>query len=295
MGTWDVAVIGGGPAGLSAAADLASGGLSCLVIDRMGCGGELMNLGVLDDVDGSPTGPDFGAQLMETAMTAGAESVVAEVTGLMQTGTQWRIETDDDWHIAHAVILATGLAPGSLGVEHEASFEGQGLSHCANCDGPLYQGEPVAVAGSDRWALAEARDLVAMGCQVTLITDSTDAHADGATVLPGKIVALEGSDGLSAVLVQPPGADDPLRVPMRALFVQTGRQPALDFAPASLGRDIQGRLTTDGALGCTLPGLYAAGDVRAGAVRSVAEAINDGKRAAATVRAALGSLGNEVR
>src|SRR5487761_2258937 len=104
MPDWDIVVIGGGAAGLSAAAAAAGAGLSCLIIDRMGGGGELMNLGPLLDLDEQLTGPDLAGRLLEEATAAGAELGVAEVTGLAPEGTFWRVTTDDATHTARAVI-----------------------------------------------------------------------------------------------------------------------------------------------------------------------------------------------
>ena len=296
MANWDVVIIGGGAAGLSAGAAVAGAGLSCLVLDRMGGGGELMNLGTLEDVKGSPTGPDLMAQLQEAAMTAGAELGIAEVTALASTTTGWRITADDEAHEARAVILAIGLAPGKLGVAEEDRFEGMGLSHCATCDGPLFAGQPVVVAGADRWAVAEARELAATSSEVTLITQGAIApsNANGFRILPGRVIALEGNAGLDAVVVQPQSGDAPYRLPAQGIFVQSGRHPALDFAPTVLARDAGGRLLTDTALRTNLPHLFAAGDARANAARTLAEAMADGKRAAEAAIAALAPLGKSA-
>src|SRR6185312_4103135 len=172
MADWDVVIIGGGAAGLGAAAMAAGAGLSCLVLDRMGGGGELMNLGPLHDLGEALTGPDLMARLLEEATTAGAELRIAEVIGLAPEPADWRVATDDEAHTARAVVLAVGLAPGTLGIDGEEDFEGRGLSHCAACDGPLFRGEPVAVAGDDRWARLEARELAAIASSVTLVTQS---------------------------------------------------------------------------------------------------------------------------
>lgn len=276
MADWDVAIIGGGAAGLSAAAAAAGSGLSCLVIDRMGGGGELMNLGTLHDMDESLTGPDLFARLMEQATEAGAELGIAEVTGLTQAQTGWRIATDDESHTARAVILATGLAPGTLGLHNEAAFEGQGLSHCAACDGPLYAGQPVVVAGAGRWAIAEARELAQIASEVTLVAQGAPGPAaETFTILPGRIAALEGASGLESVLVQTAGAT-PQRLPAHAIFVQTGRRPALGFAPEAMARDADGRPITDWAHQTNLPGLFAVGPHE-----TLTEAIANGRRAAA--------------
>src|SRR3954469_2589298 len=197
MADWDVVVIGGGAAGLSAGAYAATAGLSCLVIDRMGGGGELMNLGLLHDLDESPSGPDVAARLLEAAMAAGAELGIAEVTGLRREGDRWHLATDDEAHTGRAVILAVGLAPGTLGLSNEAAYEGRGLSHCAACDGPLYAGQAVVVAGADRWARQEALDLAGIASDVTLVTHGEHAPPLGnVTVLGARITALAGGGGL---------------------------------------------------------------------------------------------------
>ena len=301
MADWDVVIIGGGAAGLGAAAMAAGAGLSCLVLDRMGGGGELMNLGPLHDLGEALTGPDLMARLLEEATTAGAELGVAEVIDLAPEPAGWRVATDDEAHTARAVILAIGLAPGTLGIDGEENFEGRGLSHCAACDGPLFRGEPVAVAGDDRWARLEARELAAIASSVTLVTQSGLTQSgptqsspgsedpiaiQGFTVIQGRIVALEGTAGLEAVMVEPV-ARAPQRLPTQAVFVQSARRPALGFAPAALARDAEGRLVTDAALQCSMPRLFAAGDARAGASRTLAAAIADGRRAAASARDAL--------
>jgi thioredoxin reductase (NADPH) len=286
MRRWDAVVIGGGAAGLSAAAAAAGAGLSCLLLDRMGGGGELMNLTApLHGWPEATTGPDLAAGLLEAALSAGVELAIEEVTGLAPDTEGWRVTTGEGAHAARAVILAVGLGPGRLGVPGEAGFEGQGLSHCAACDGPICRGQDVVVAGHDRWAVQEALDLVPLAGSVTLVTQGAEpVVAPGATVIAGVVTGLEGDAGLEAVLVQPIG-NAALRLPARAIFVQHGRRPALEFAPADLARDADGPLVTDAALRCGLPGLLAIGEARAGFARTLAAAVEDGRRAAATLRA----------
>jgi len=285
MAGHDLIVIGGGAAGLSAAAAAAGRGLSVLLIDRMGGGGELMNLGTLVDVDGDRTGPDLAAELLDQAVAAGVELAVAAVTGLAPAAHGWQVATDDgETHAAGVVMLAVGLAPGTLGVDNEDAFAGQGLSHCAACDGPLHAGQPVVVAGADRWARHEAHELLATAGSVTLVTqDEPATDLAGVTVLAGRIAGLDGAGGLEAVAVRPADGGPPLRLPARAVFVQTGRRPALDFAPPELARDDDGRVLADETGRTNLPCLFVAGDARAAAPRTLAGARCDGKRAAAGV------------
>lgn len=285
MPDWDIAVIGAGAAGLSAATTAAAAGAATLLLDRMGGGGELMNLG---DIPGHAPGPDLAASLLEGAIAAGAELAIAEVEALRATPDGWRIETDGETHTARAVILAPGLAPGSLGLAEETSFEGQGLSHCATCDGPLYAGQAVVVTGADPWAVREARELIALGCAVTLLTQGDPVPATApCPVLDGRITALIGTPGLEAIIVRETRADAPSdhqeegrRLPARAVFVQSGRRPALGFAPAELARDAEGRIITDAEGRTNLANLLAAGDARAGGARTLVAARDDGRKAA---------------
>lgn len=287
MANHDIVIIGGGAAGLSAAAEAARAGLATLVIDRMGGGGELMNLGLVLGVGDPVTGPDLAGRLLEAAIAAGAELGVTEVTGLTPTSAGWHITTDEESHTARAVILAIGLAPGTLGLDNEADFEGMGLSHCAACDGPLFRDQPVAVAGADPWARHEAQELAATASQVTLITQGDPARPlQGVTVLAGRIEALNGANGLDSVTIRTEGGTTQM-LSIQGLFVQTGRRPAAGFVPDALARDAAGRLIANADRTTNLPGLFAAGDARAGADRTLTSAMDDGRRAAAAAIAQI--------
>lgn len=272
---FDVVVIGAGPAGLEAAAVVAEAGLKCVAIDRMGPGGQLMNLGTLHSVAGldeGAIGPDLLAQLADRAMSAGAEIAIDDVSVVHAESGSFLVKTLDGGYSSRALILATGLTPGTTGLADEARLEGQGLSHCAHCDAPLYVGKPVAVAGSDAWAVEEAIELAEQGAQVTLVADgpvlaaeprlaALRAFGNGIT-MEGRIVELIGQTALEAIVVE--GAGGRQRVPAQGLFLQTGRVPLL------------------GALGGTAAdtaGLFLAGDVRDGSNCTIAGAIADGAAA----------------
>ena len=262
-----------------------------------------MNLGPLHDldraltgsdlVDRALTGSDLAAQLLENAVIAGAELEIGEVTRLAREGFGWRVVTDSGAHDACAVILAVGLASGTLALSDEGNYEGRGVSHCAACDGPLYRGLPVVVAGADRWAVKEARDLAGFDCRVTLVTQGAAElpAADGLAVVSGRILALDGAPALEAVIVLPGDRTESLRFRAQAVFVQTGRRPALGFAREALACDPDGRLIANTDLQCDRPGLFVAGDARAGADRTASFAMEDGRRAAVSAYAMLNALG----
>ncbi|QQS10979.1 MAG: FAD-dependent oxidoreductase [Rhodospirillales bacterium] len=295
---WDVIVIGAGVAGLSAAETVARGGLRCLCIDKVGPGGVLINLAALHDCPGlapGTTGPDLVATLTEAATDAGVEMGFGEVTSL-GGGGPWTVATDDATHTARAVVVATGLAPGRLGIDDEARFEGKGLSHCAACDGPLYAGQTVVVDGSDKWALQEAVELAETSGHVTLtigdarldVADPRTHHVAAllnATIVPGRVVALNGADGLDSVVIERDGRRSTLEA--RAVFAYAGRRPDLGFAAGALAQDSTSRIAVDEDMRAGAPSLFAAGDARAGASERVAEAIADGRRAGQSVLRAL--------
>lgn len=286
--TYDVIVIGAGPAGLTAASDAASAGLRVLCLDKLAPGGALINLGILQDYDEGTDGPQVAAQLTDEATVAGVEIGFGEVVKLSGAGP-WIVETaDGDRHTGRAVVVATGLDKGHLGLPEEERYEGRGLSHCASCDGPLYAGLPVVVAGASGWAAHEAEELQGIASQVTVIDTSGADLPEGVTRIDGRIVALEGSDGLQSIVVESGGVRK--TIPTSAVFVYVGQAPAAKFLPESLARDAAGHIVVDDAGRTASPTLLAVGDVRAGARCMLVDAIADGQRAARTIVAALAKV-----
>ena len=209
--SFDVVVVGAGPAGLAAATEVARAGLKALCLDKLAPGGALINLTVLHDYTEGADGPQVASQLTDEATAAGVEIGFGEVVRLSGTGP-WTIETaEGERHTGRAVVIATGLAKGRLGLPEEDEYEGRGLSHCASCDGPLYSGQPVIVAGAGGWAPHEAEELKAFASEVTVIDTVAADLPDGVRRLHGRIVALEGSNGLQSVVVESAARGRPFR------------------------------------------------------------------------------------
>jgi thioredoxin reductase (NADPH) len=283
--SFDVIVVGAGPAGLTAATQAARAGLKALCLDKLAPGGALINLGQLHDVEDASDGPQVASQLTDDATAAGVEIGFGEVVRLSGSGP-WTVETaEGEHHTGRAVVIATGLGKGRLGLPGEDQYEGRGLSHCASCDGPLYAGLPVIVAGAAGWAPYEAQELKAFASEVTVIDTVAAKLPDGVRHLDGRIVALEGSDGLQSVVVESGGARK--TVPTSAVFVYVGQSPAAEFVPDSLARDATGHIVVDEGGRTSAATVFAAGDVRAGARHHLADAIADGRRAAQAIVAAL--------
>ena len=283
--SFDVIVVGAGPAGLTAATQAARAGLKALCLDKLAPGGALINLGQLHDVEEASDGPQVASQLTDDATAAGVEIGFGEVVRLSGSGP-WTVETaEGEHHTGRAVVVATGLGKGRLGLPEEDQYEGRGLSHCASCDGPLYAGLPVIVAGAAGWAPYEAEELKAFASEVTVIDTVAAKLPDGVRHLDGRIVALEGTDGLQSVVVESGGARK--TVPTSAVFVYVGQSPAAEFVPDSLARDATGHIVVDEGGRTSAATVFAAGDVRAGARHYLADAIADGRRAAQAIVAAL--------
>lgn len=284
--TYDLIVVGSGPAGLTAATDAARAGLKCLCLDKLAPGGALINLNALHDFEEIFTGTQMASQLTDDAVVAGVEIGFGEVVKLAGNGT-WTVETaDGERHTAGAVVIATGLNKGRLGVPNEDAYEGRGLSHCAACDGPLYAGLPVVVAGTDGWAVLEASELTGLAGKVTVIGKPLAEKPAGIDFIEGRIVALAGDDGLQSVTVESGAARN--TIPASAAFVYVGQSPAAEFLPETLARDVTGHIVVDIDGRTSMPTLFAVGDVRAGGRQYLSDAITDGQRAAKAIIATLG-------
>ncbi len=282
---YDVIVIGAGPAGLTAATEAARAGLKAYCLDKLAPGGVLINLGELHDFDEIWNGPDMASRLTDDAAVAGVEIGFGEVTALSGTGP-WTVETaDGEKHTARTVVLATGLNKGRLGLSNEEEYEGRGISHCAHCDAPLYAGLPVMVAGAGGWADYEAKELVGVASEITMVDVAAGSGLADVNHVQGRIVGIEGSDGLQSVTVETGGQRK--TIPTSAVFVYLDQRPATECLPDSVTRDATGHVVVDAEGRTSIPTLFAAGDVRAGARYYLSDAIADGQRVARAVVAVL--------
>ncbi|SET21218.1 thioredoxin reductase (NADPH) [Geodermatophilus poikilotrophus] len=283
---WDVVVVGAGIAGLTAARVAAEHGLRVVAYDRLTPGGQLVNLTALHEHPGG-TGPELVAALTAAAEGAGVRLAYAEVTRV-HPGSPVRLETSGGEVTAGAVVVATGLGPGRLGLPGEEALARRGVSTCAGCDGPLFRGRAVAVVGDDEWTAEEALELAGWASAVTVLVPgqprwSPDraarlAAAERVEVVPdATVTALRGEGVLSGVVVRT--ADGERALAVAGLFPFVGRRGPEGLVEG-LAADAQGRLVPSG-------GVLVAGDARAGAEQSLTAAEADGRAAG---EAALGAL-----
>ncbi|MHC1558614.1 NAD(P)/FAD-dependent oxidoreductase [Actinomycetospora sp. C-140] len=268
---WDVAVVGAGIAGLTAARACADRGLRVVAHDALAPGGQLINLGPLADWPGpATTGPDLMSALLTDVMERGVEIAYGEVTGLRTDPLT--VDGAEGPASARAVVVATGRSPGRLDVAGAEEWEGRGLSHCATCDGPLHAGREVVVVGDDEWTAHEALELAGIAKRVTVVSARPSWPAaldrrltDAVDVRRGTVASLAGEGTLGAVHL----ADSDV-VEASGIFVYTHAEPRtalLDGLPADAP-------------------VWSAGDVT-GADRHLLTAAADGLRAGRAVVAHL--------
>lgn len=294
----DLAIIGAGVAGLAAARVAATEGLSVLVIERMGAGGQVMTVERIGNFPGHPggiSGYELGPLLQEEAERAGAEFMLDSVEALQGEGARHLVLCSGDAVSARSVLIACGSRRRPLGVPGELEYEGRGVSHCASCDGPLYRGKPVCVAGGGDSALGEAVVLAAHATTVSVVYPEVQPHAqpylvEAARALPNvefvgnaRIVEVAGdAQGVTGARIQA-GGREPRLLPAHGVFVYAGLVPDTEWLAGALRLDRQGRIETDERLRTSLNGVYAAGDVRSGAVCLLAAAAQDGAAAATNI------------
>jgi thioredoxin reductase (NADPH) len=298
MANFDVIVIGAGIAGLAAAKAVAQKGLRAASVEQLLFGGLVVNINELEGtVEGS--GTDYASNLMMEISDLGVENVGETVSAVAKGGDQFTVTTDAGTHNARAVIMASGARLKRLGVPGEMEFEHRGVSQCADCDGPMYQGEDVVVVGGGDSALQEALvlaqfckivHLVHRGATFSARQSFIDAVAAQPVIQPlwnTTVEAIEGDDMLKKVRVK--SADGKTaELAASGFFAYVGLAPNVECAPAGVQRDAGGRLVTDASLQTALAGLCAAGVVRAGCGGNLIDAQKDGETAGAAAAKFLG-------
>ena len=296
---YDVVVIGGGPAGLTAALYLARARYRVVVVEKDHFGGQIT---ITDEVVNFPgvertSGKALTETMRRQAQSFGAEFLLAEVTGLIMDGDVKTIQTSRGGLRCFGVLLATGAHPRSVGFAGEAEFKGRGVAYCATCDGEFFTGKEVFVVGGGFAAAEESVFLTKYARHVTILI-----RGDGFTCAPAaaepalqhekitvithaQVEEVSGKDGLNLLKYRntETGEVTEYRAPEGdsfGVFVFAGYEPATDLVKSLAECDAQGYVVTDRSQKTTCEGLYAAGDVCIKPLRQVVTAVGDGALAA---------------
>ena len=294
---YEIAVAGGGPAGLTAALFAARHGRTTILLDPLGSGGAILNTERVEDFPGFPEGLagfELGPRLHEQATAAGVAFELSEVRALDRRGDDFGLAADAREIVAAAVIVATGSRPRKLGVPREDELEGKGVSNCASCDGPLYSGKSVVMVGGGDSALLEALELVGHDVRVVLVDEDEslsgqETYARRVSESPHVeirsrtvVEEIRGNEQVREVRLRDLATGESSTLPAEGVFVHIGRVPNTELLAELVALDDDGRVPTDISMSTELPGLFAAGDIRVGAAGQAISAAGDGATAAIT-------------
>lgn len=290
---YDYIIIGAGVAGLASAQYAARGGLNTLVLDVAGSGGQVMQITELDNYPGVfPTldGPTFIQTMEEQTKAFGAKIEMVQVTAIDKKDNNFIVTSRKKLYQAPYLCLATGAFHKTLGVSGEAEFTGRGVSYCATCDGPFFRNKKIVVVGGGDTACAEATYLSTLTSDLHIIHRRDKFRAQKALVdkmlsknvqpiYDTVVKSINGSAKVESVTLENVKTKEETTLPADAVFIFTGIQPQTDLVDM-LAKDEGGYIKTDENMETSMPGLFAAGDVRSKPFRQVVTAVNDGAIAA---------------
>jgi len=294
---YDILIIGGGPAGLTAALYAARAGKRCAVLERAVPGGQIVNSPLVENYPGLPhlSGMDFAARLQEQAEQQGAELLYEDaLRAEVRADGSFLVSTDAGSHSARALILATGVAHRSLGLPGEEALIGSGISYCALCDGAFFAGRDVAVVGGGNTALQDALFLSNLCNQVTMLV-RRDRFRGQQTLVEqvlsrpnisvrfGRTVAelWEQNGALRGLTLNVAGSPEHESLPVDGLFLAVGQEPVGAVFSMLAETDEAGYFRAGEDCTARTPGVFVAGDCRGKAVRQLTTAVADGATAAA--------------
>jgi thioredoxin reductase (NADPH) len=295
MKEYDVIIIGGGPAGLSAGIYAARSRLSTVLFEKGAVGGQIINAGLVENYPGmvnGVSGIDLTQAMHEQATKFGMETQAVEVTGVEVADGRKVVRTSHGDFMAKTIIIAAGSERQKLNVPGEAEFTGRGVSYCATCDGAFFRDKDVAVVGGGNAAITEALELTKFATSVTVIHRRGELRAT--KIVQEKAFAepkikflfdtvvgeISGETFVDKIKVRNLKTGKTTFLKIDGVFINVGSQPATGYLKGLLELDNNGAIVTDKQMAASVPGIFAAGDIRSGSIRQVIGAAGDGAIAA---------------
>lgn len=294
-GEFEVVIIGGGPAGLTAGLYASRARLNSLLLERGMVGGQIVNAERVENYPGFPEGiSGFELiQLMHQQVEKhGLKTITAEVTGIELQGERKVVKAQEGDFTARAVIIASGSERQKLGVPGEKEFTGKGVSYCATCDAAFFRDKPVAIVGGGDAAITEALHLTKFASRVALIHRRHEFRAS--RILQEKVLSepkievlwettvekIEGEEFVKRIGLRQVITGENSALEVAGIFISVGLKPNTDFLKGILPLDAAGHIITNEKMETGIPGIFAAGDVRSNSGRQAITAAGDGATAA---------------
>ena len=287
---FDFICLGAGPAGLSAAQYASRANIKTLVIDQSMPGGQVINISSLENYPGvfpAVNGFAFVEGMKKQAVEFGAKIIQAIVSSLDKKDGLFSVTTNKGVYLSKTLLLATGAEHRTLGVKGEKEFLGRGVSYCATCDGPFFRNKNIFVVGGGDSACDEATYLASLTDRVTIVHRKSQFRAQKAvaqrvlsnpriSVMFNSVVEeIKGEGKVSSVVIKNTEDGSTKELPCDAVFIFVGMIPRTELF-ATLKTDEGGYIITDEDMKTSVPGLYAAGDVRSKSFRQIVTACADG-------------------
>ena len=299
---YDLIIIGSGPAGLSAAVYGRRAGFSTLVIEKNPMsGGQVLNTYEVDNYLGLPgiNGFDMGMKFREHAEKMQAEFVEADVTGIRDEGDYKTVQTSEGNYEGKAVIIASGAVHSHLGVPGEEELSGMGVSYCATCDGAFFRGKTVAVVGGGDVAVEDAIFL-ARACEKVYLIHRRDslraarslqetmlALPNVEVIWDSVVESINGDDMVQSLTLRSKKTNESSELPVQGVFIAVGIRPNSECFVGNIAADEKGYLIAGEDCATSMPGVYAAGDIRTKKLRQIVTAVADGANAVESAQSFL--------
>jgi len=295
MARYEIIIIGGGPAGLTAGLYTSRAGLKSLLLERGMPGGQMVNATLVENYPGFPdgvAGPELSSLMHQQAAKYGLEVITAEVTGISREQSHNIVSTTEDNLEASAIIVAAGSEYRKMEVPGEERLSGRGVSYCATCDGFFFRNREVAVVGGGDTAITDALELSQHASKVYIIhrrdqlragkalQERAFAHPKLEFIWDTIVEEVAGSEVLEELRLRHVKTDQQSSLKVSGVFVAVGLMPNSRNFFNILELDDAGYIVTDEMMATSAPGIFAAGDIRRNSPRQIASAVGDGVTAA---------------
>ncbi len=289
---YDVVIIGGGPAGMTAGLYASRARLKALMLEKMLVGGQMMATTKVENWPGYPggiEGPELMMRFQEHCVEFGLEIGYGTVEKILDNGNTKTLIVDGKEMTCRAVIVATGVIPRKLGVEGEEALVGKGISYCATCDGAFFRNQPIAVVGGGDTAAEEALFLTRFASKVTLVHRRDKLRAT--KILQDRIMANEkievawnsvidsfesDNSGLTGAVLRDTKTGETRSIELQGMFIAVGVRPTTGFVADLLELNEEGFIVSGEDTMTRVPGIFAAGDCRTTVLKQVSTAVGDG-------------------